>query len=134
LGNSSKIIFRWKAETPHKLGFEGFPFFLQQLRKRLKKTVFEGFPLFLRRFHGTARGLHAWVCGKNLISLQLILSVVSFYQSFSKIIFVLLLIIMIVFTMSPLGPGTPGSPAGPGSPVSPGSPATPGDPLSELVI
>jgi len=29
-----------KEETPQKLGFEGFPFFLQKLRKRLKKTGF----------------------------------------------------------------------------------------------
>ena len=39
-----------KAETPQKLGFEGFPFFLQKLRKRLKKPVFEGFPLFFEAF------------------------------------------------------------------------------------
>ena len=39
-----------KEETPQKLGFEGFPFFLQKLRKRLKKLVFEGFLLFFEAF------------------------------------------------------------------------------------
>ena len=29
-----------KKETPQKWGFEGFPFFLQKLRKRLKTTGF----------------------------------------------------------------------------------------------
>ena len=39
-----------KEKNPQKLGFEGFPFFLQKLREHLKKPVFEGFPLFFEAF------------------------------------------------------------------------------------